>query len=250
MGFLIGPLSRSGASESIDLPSLDRDELRSELKSIARLNRFFGGTSIILAQFDRFLKSRRLSGTVSILDVGTGGADIPRALVKFARKRGVRIEIVAYEKHEQVLEAAAGFSSAYPEISFVKADILTSSLAPASFDFAVCSLVAHHMSRDETVELLRILNHVSRRGFILSDLDRRRLAYAGVWLGTRLFTRSRYARHDGPLSVLRAYTLDEMTELTRRAGCDGLRIFRHPFFRLLVVQEKNGFLSRSPGARE
>jgi hypothetical protein len=73
---------------------------------------------------------------------------------------------------------------------------------------------------------------------IVSDLRRSRLAYAGVWLGTHLVCRSPFTRHDGPVSVRRAYTLDELRALSRRAGCVNMRWVRRPFFRAVGVLEK------------
>lgn len=240
MGFLTSLAPRRNEPELMDRPSIDPDDLRAGLMGIERLNRLFGGTALIVSELHRLVKRRRLSGTVSILDAGTGGADIPRALVRSAHKRGVRVKIVACDRHQQILDAAAAFSSEFPQISFVRDDILReSSFPPASFDFAICSLMAHHLSAKQTILLFKRLERVSRHGFVLSDLERSRWACAGVWLGTRLFSRSRLARNDGPLSVLRSYTLEELTELARRAGLRGLHIFRYPLFRIAVVQEKD-----------
>ena len=52
-------------------------------------------------------------------------------------------------------------------------------------------------------------------------------AYALVWLATRVLARNRMSRHDGPLSVLRAYTPQEVRALCARAGLAGVRIHRY-----------------------
>jgi hypothetical protein len=53
---------------------------------------------------------------------------------------------------------------------------------------------------------------------IVNDLERARRWYLGAWALARLATGNRYTRHDAPLSVRRAYTADEMSELGRAAG--------------------------------
>jgi hypothetical protein len=80
------------------------------------------------------------------------------------------------------------------------------------------------------------MSRISRVGFVVNDLIRSRIAYALVWVATRLFAWNRISRHDGPLSVLRAYTSDEVLALARRAGMSRIHITRHPLcLRLAVV---------------
>ena len=72
----------------------------------------------------------------------------------------------------------------------------------------------------------------------MNDLVRSRTAYALVWLMTRLFTRSAMSRHDGPLSVQRAY-VREVSGLCEKAGLFDASIVHHwPYFRFCVVRTK------------
>jgi hypothetical protein len=74
---------------------------------------------------------------------------------------------------------------------------------------------------------------------VVNDLIRSRLAYLIVWLATRLFTRNHMSRHDGPLSVLRAYTPGEIRDFARQAGLEEIRITRYRWLsRLAVVCQK------------
>jgi hypothetical protein len=41
---------------------------------------------------------------------------------------------------------------------------------------------------------------------------------------------------DGPLSVLRAYTVSEVRALAEAAGLRDVRLTRHPLFRLALVK--------------
>ena len=100
---------------------------------------------------------------------------------------------------------------------------------------ALCSLVLHHLPEEAVVALLRQLAALVRLGFIISDFRRGRLAWAAVWLVTRATACGRMARHDGPLSVQRAYTPAELTRLAERAGLPELRWQRAPAFRQVGV---------------
>jgi hypothetical protein len=66
-------------------------------------------------------------------------------------------------------------------------------------------------------------------GVVVNDLDRTRLNLAGALVLAKLATRNRYTRHDGPLSVRRAYRVPEVANLLRSAGLRPVRIFRGPF---------------------
>jgi hypothetical protein len=70
---------------------------------------------------------------------------------------------------------------------------------------------------------------VARRGVIVNDLSRGRLALAGARVMTSLLTRHRLTRHDGPLSVQRAYTIKEMRAFIVVAGLRPVAEFVGPF---------------------
>ncbi len=73
---------------------------------------------------------------------------------------------------------------------------------------------------------------MSRHGVLLGDLRRSALGYLGARvLAATLWRRHRYARHDGPVSVRRAYTVEEAREMLAAAGLPGA-VRRHRIFRL------------------
>jgi DNA-binding IclR family transcriptional regulator len=102
-------------------------------------------------------------------------------------------------------------------------------------DVALCSLVLHHLREEAVVALFRRLAELVRLGFVVSDFRRGRLAWAAVWLATRAVSRNRMTRHDGPLSVRRAYTPDELAHLATCAELPDIRWHRAPAFRQIGV---------------
>src|SRR2546430_8331225 len=76
---------------------------------------------------------------------------------------------------------------------------------------------------------------VARRAVVVNDLLRARLAFGLVWLVTRLFRCHPISRHDGPLSVRRAYSAAELSTLARKAGITTLRVRAYPFLGRLVA---------------
>jgi SAM-dependent methyltransferase len=238
---VVGADRRRGAGiELLDHPErLSPAELATNLRDIARLNRL-GPTRGICAAVGAFVEHPAARSPLRVLDLGTGGADIPAALARRARARGHDIRVVGLDTAPEVLACARRVSADAPDVRLVLGDALRPPVRSGGVDVAVCSLLLHHLGPDQVVALLRAMADVSRLGFVVSDLRRSRLAYLGAWLVTRATSASRVTRHDGPLSVRRAYTRTELRGLAAAAGLPTIR-WRHAApFRLLGVFRRAG----------
>jgi SAM-dependent methyltransferase len=222
---------RSELMDRLDAPPA---EMSRNLSDIARLNRI-GATDTILRHVAPFLARLEPGKALRILDVGTGAADIPIALAEWAQRGGHRVRIVALDVHPTILRYAARAVDGMPGVHVVAGDALEAPIRPGSIDVAICSLVLHHLPEEAVAGLLRRLADLARLGFIVSDFRRGRLAWAAVWLVTHAVCRSPMTRHDGPLSVRRAYTPEELARLSRRAGLPDVRWQRAPAFRQVGV---------------
>jgi len=214
------------AVEMLDRPAPFAD-LCESLDDIARFNALFGGSRVTAHHVKRLLAALPADRPVTVLDVGTGGGDIPRALVRWARRAGRSIRVLALDRDADTLRAAAQRVAGYPEITLVQGDGLALPARPHSVDVAISALMLHHLPPAEAAVSLAEMDRVARRGFVVNDLFRSRLAHALVWLATRVLAKSRMSRHDGPVSVLRAYTPGEVEALARRAGLDDVRVHRY-----------------------
>jgi methyltransferase family protein len=236
---LLPPLARAEhAVEMLDGPAPVAD-LAESLTDVARLNALFGGRSITLAQLKRLLAHVPRARRISVLDVGTGGADIPRALVRWARKSGRPIRVIALDRDQATLGIARQRSARYPEIVVLRGDALALPVRSHSVDVAISALTLHHLEPADAVRYFAEMDAAARSGFVVNDLMRSRTGYALVWLATRVLTRNRMSRHDGPLSVWRSYTSGEVRALCEKAGLFDVRIRRYPaFVRQCAVRSK------------
>ena len=127
----------------------------------------------------------------------------------------------------------------YPEITLLRGDALALPVRPGSVDVVISALTLHHLSPEEAVRYLAEIDAAARIGWVVNDLVRGRAAYALVWFLTRVFSRSRMARHDGPMSVLRSYTPPEVAALCEKAGLFDVKVVHHaPFIRQCAVRAK------------
>jgi len=224
---------RTHAAEYLDEPGHDPRELEESLGHVAAVNRWLGGTRAVLRHVLPLLSPDRAT---HILDVGTGAADIPRAIVHAARRRHLAVRIVAADVHPQILDIARRTSAAYPEITVERADALALPYPDDAFDIALLTLTLHHFEGEDQETALRELARVARRAIVVNELLRSRANYLGArLLAATVWRRNRLTRHDGPLSVLRAFTAPELLALARNAGLRDARVHRHFFQRLVLV---------------
>jgi SAM-dependent methyltransferase len=234
MAAVFAPWPREATrTELIDAPGT-LPELGATLRDIARLNRL-GATRGLFAHLAPFFARHDGRRPLRVLDIGTGAGDIPAHLVRWARARGRAVSVLALDLSPHVLACALPTVRDLPEVRLVAGDALRPPLRPGGVDVALSSLTLHHLPEDGVAALLRLMADVSRLGFVVSDLRRTRLTYAAVWLATRLVSSNRVTRHDGPLSVRRAYTAAELGALAARAGVPGVRWRAAPAFRLIGV---------------
>jgi ubiquinone/menaquinone biosynthesis C-methylase UbiE len=211
-----------GVEELLDGPLDDTRALVGNLRDLARINRLTGGATLSLRAIECLgVLGERAGDIHTILDVGTGAADIPRRLLAETRRRGSSLAVTAADSREEVLAAALAARPSLertPGLTFAIADGRALPWPDGSFDVAHASLVLHHLSPADAVAFLRELRRVARVGIVVNDLVRGRLFWIGGWLLVHTVARSRFTRHDGPLSVRRAYTRAELHDLLAAAG--------------------------------
>ena len=223
--------------ELLDGPLDDRSAVAANLRDLRRVNRLLGGVDLSWHALAALVGDPSLGRTadgppITLLDVGTGGADIPVALVARARRAGRPLAVTAIDSRPEILTEALATSPGLaqePAIRLSVGDGRALAQPDRSFDVVHSSMVIHHLEPDEAVAFLREMARVAARGVIVNDLVRSRLGWIGAWLISHLLTRSRYTRNDAPLSVRRAYTVAELGELMTAAGLVPVARFRGPF---------------------
>lgn len=228
-------LTRSDEAELMDGTGLDPAELAANLRDIRRVNRLLGGTAVVLRHLPTVLESLPPEQPVTMLDLATGSADIPLAVLDWTQRHGRAVEMIASDSSPAILAIAREHVGNRPGIVLAQHDARAVALPDGSVDIVLCSLSLHHVGPADAVRVLREMRRLARVGFILNDLRRSRPGYLAAWVAARLTTRNRLTRHDAPLSVRRAYTPAELRDLLRQAGIDDARITTHPWYRMAAV---------------
>lgn len=230
-------LPRTDEPEQIDDPAQPYSDLERSMRDVALTNRLFGGTQTVLFHIARLLRNVPAGSEIRILDIATGSADIPLALQVWGRKHDLKLTIVAVDNHEAMLEMAQKSS---PDIYLALADAFALPFAPCSFDLAFCALAFHHFGFEASASVLAAMDRLTTRGFVVTDLRRDLPTLWGVEATLAALHAHPFTRHDGPASVRRAFTPHEYRNMIALSGVQNIRLHSHWYFRIALVQTKNG----------
>jgi len=216
--------------ELVDGPVQNLDELADSLTKMSQANRWLGGQRALEAHLEPLLSA---APRARVLDVGTGNARTPARIRAWSEKRGCRWNVIGLDPNPQTISVA---NAASPKgLPLVRGDGLTLPFADDTFDAVVCMLMIHHFDDGGAVRLVREMARVSHGLVLVNDLERRRPNYLGAQLlAETLWRNDRLARYDGPASVRRSFTAEELLAVGREAGLTNVRVRRHFFYRVVL----------------
>ncbi len=193
----IGP--RRMLPERMDDPAETEAAWETALRDLGRLNRWTFADRPLHAFLARFADAKAMS----VLDIGAGGGDVLASVQAWCAARGIATVLTALDISPHAAPCA---KRRHPGLRarWITADIFA--LAEAErFDLILCTLVAHHLPDPDVVRLLRLLAARAQKGWLILDIQRDALVWAGLWLGTRLLRLDSMVVHDSTASVSRAF---------------------------------------------
>lgn len=168
-----------------------------------------------------------------ILDVGFGAGDMLLAIARWGDARGIALDLVGVDLNPKSAPVAAARLGG-------RARLITGDyrdLAGQGWDIILSSLVAHHMSAGQRRAFLRFMDAECARGWLVNDLHRQRLPFAGFPMLAWLAFADPIVRRDGQLSVGRSFRRAEWQTMLADAlpeTAAECRIFRSFPWRLCV----------------
>ncbi len=220
------PLSRRcRQAELMDQPGLDAAAHAHALRGLARINRLSRSDAILWPAIERLARTGG-SSPIRVLDVATGGGDVPIALANRARAAGLSVQVEGCDvSAEAVRYARRQAEQSGLSLRFFNLDVLNEPIPPG-YDVVTCSLFLHHLAEADASSFLRRAASATSRLLLVNDLVRGPVGYLLAWSACRLLSRSPVVRYDGPVSVAGAFTLAEVRELAEIAGLEGVSLVR------------------------
>ncbi len=217
----LGGLRRrdADAREAMDDPACDPVALARTYARFDLVNAVVAGRGALYRQ--RVLPRLRAGGAVRLLDVGTGGADLPRRLLRWAAREPGRLEVVAIDPDPRAIAYARGLE---PMQGLELRQTTTSALVEAGerFDVVVSGHVLHHLTGRELGAILADSERLVAPGGVAvhGDIARSPLAYLAFAAGTlpfeRTLLRGSFIRADGLASIRRSHTPAELAAAAPR----------------------------------
>jgi 2-polyprenyl-3-methyl-5-hydroxy-6-metoxy-1,4-benzoquinol methylase len=229
---------RRRVPEIMDQSDLAPERHVQALRGLARVNRWSGSARLLWQPI--FACAHRSSvQPLDVLDVATGGGDVPIGLWHKARRAGLPLAIAGCDRSPQAIDYARQNARAcQADIHFFQWDVIQNGL-PGDYDVVTASLFLHHLDEEQAMKLLGGMARSARRLVLINDLVRTRSGYVLAYLGTRILSASDVVHTDGPRSVEAAFTREELQALARRAGLDRARVTRHWPCRMLLEWERS-----------
>lgn len=224
-------MRRVRISELMDDPTLDSGEHARALRALNRANRMLG----VDRQLYQCLRWVAGEGAPSVLDLGTGGGGFLGYVATRQRGNGACLRF-GLDHSTYALQQALRWQGG--SLRCIAADSRTLPLADSSVDVVTSSLFLHHFDEADVVAILKEAARVAKKGVVMGDLIRSRVALAATWLGTRLLSRSRVFHVDGPRSTRAAFRPSELAALAVRAGLRGACLERRFPFRVVLLWRK------------
>ena len=168
-----------------------------------------------------------------ILDVGFGSGDMLARIARWGTRRGVALDLAGIDLNPKSLAVADARLGGQARL--IAGDY--QDLAGQGWDIILSSLVTHHMTSAQRTEFLRFMDREAARGWLVNDLHRQRLPFAGYPLLAALAGVDPIVRRDGQLSVGRSFRRAEWRTMLAGALSDtasDARIFRSFPYRLCV----------------
>jgi 2-polyprenyl-3-methyl-5-hydroxy-6-metoxy-1,4-benzoquinol methylase len=218
--------------ESMNDPNCSREKLFKTYREFTLTNRLLAGWRRCYASLIR--PHLRVGEESTLLDIGFGGGDIPRALAAWARRDGFQLEITGIEQDARALE----YVSTLPKrggVTFRKASLDDLLREKLMFDFVISNHVLHELTNREVGVFRNQVEALTRRFSIMNDIARSSPGYL-LFAGTvPLFMRNSFSAADGLISIRRSFTRHEL----QSALGPRWRVRNAAWFRLIATFDRH-----------
>jgi 2-polyprenyl-3-methyl-5-hydroxy-6-metoxy-1,4-benzoquinol methylase len=208
---------RSYDEEQMDDLNSSGQIIHQTLKELETINTLLGGNHVTIDGIKKLLAHGR-AARFSLADLGCGGGDILRLIRRWSLKRKLDASLVGIDANPNIVREARSSTPDSDNITYEALNIFSPEFKQRSFDIVTGTLFFHHFTNEQLAEFFKQLKSQTNIGFVVNDIHRHWFAYHSIRLLTQAFSKSPMVQNDGPLSVLRAFTKEELVDIMARAG--------------------------------
>jgi SAM-dependent methyltransferase len=191
------------------------EEFRQCLCDLAQVNRWTLATRPTIDFLQRLTEIKNRSQPLRIVDIGSGGGDMLRAVERWARKKKIEVRLIGIDLNPYAERAAKEFTQKDSAIQWLTGDAYS---YKGEVDVVLSSLFTHHLSGEEIVRFVGWSDAVASQGWFVNDLCREEMPYRlfGTW--AKVMRWHRFVQHDGPVSFRRSFREADWLRYLAAAG--------------------------------
>jgi trans-aconitate methyltransferase len=228
---------RANEPEWMDGERLALEDFAAVLDDLEAANAFTRAAPPTLAFLDKVTKDWPRGIELRVADLGYGQGAMLRRIHRWAETRGLRPRLTGVDLNPQCRTLAMAKTPPDMAIDWHEGDLFD--WQPAAPPHVILSaLFAHHLPDADVVRLLAWQEATASHGWFVNDLHRHWFAWGGFRALAFVARWHPMVRHDGALSVRRAFVPDEWRRLLAAAGVERASLRWHPLFRLCVSRLK------------
>lgn len=216
------------ALEQMDRPDCDPVRLANTYRQFRLVNAAVAGWRRTWVR--RIRPALSTTRTTTLLDVGSGAGDIPRAFARWAERDGLGLEVTAIDPDERA-DVYARSLPPVPGLTHRRAHTADLIAEGARYDVVTSNHLLHHLGAAQLGGLLADSEALAGRLVVHSDISRTRLGYPLFAVATLPF-RDSFIREDGLTSIRRSYRPRELAAVVP----EGWRVERQGPFRNLLIR--------------
>lgn len=206
---------RSKEAEIMDAFDFKGGELKNVLQTIDKINTKLGGHRVTIKGIQKLLDKHNKKHLV-IADLGCGSGDALRHISKWAKTKGINVQLIGIDANPYTIQIAREWSKDYKNISYRVIDVFSEDFDDFEADIITCCLTLHHFQDDFIRKLLPLLSGKASLGLVINDLQRNLIAYQLFKLYCSVFVNSDIARKDGLTSILRGFKSEDLEHFAKQ----------------------------------
>lgn len=225
---------RSNQIEIMDDLDCKGEAVNQTLKELEVINRWLGGSQVTIAGIKQLINKIDLD-EISILDLGCGRGDMLKEIAEWGRQNKLKLNLTGVDANPNIIDFAKSNTRGYPEINYSVQNVFSEDFARRKSDIIITTLFIHHFNNKDLVDLLKNLINQARIGVVINDLHRHWLAYYSIKMLTTVFSKSAMVKYDAPLSVLRAFSYNDLSSIMQKAGINDFQLIWKWAFRWQLI---------------
>jgi 2-polyprenyl-3-methyl-5-hydroxy-6-metoxy-1,4-benzoquinol methylase len=200
----------------MDDGSIGYEDFYDCLRDLETVNKLTFAYRPIRQWLNKTVFASSVTSSLSILDVGSGGGDALRLIARASTHAKRWVQLTGVDLNPWSKRYAQDKTPASLNIVFEESNIFNFE-PERRFDYILSSLFTHHLSNDDLVRFIKWMDHHATKGWFINDLHRHPMAYYGFKILTAPFRFHFMVRHDGPISVARAFSKNDWVETLKAA---------------------------------